>query len=125
MGFIDDFLEKYPNTDPLFIAIERLTLENDIAVFYDEYIDYLKQNGANEKVRANAKAVANENIGYVLGYYGGKTMKMWMDILPDVSHPIFGRYDSKISADDAFRAGVIRAEKGKKEAREYIKSKYG
>jgi len=122
-----DLLERLEKASPgrnfVFTAIETLKTPTEIKQFYQEYVDYLRQHGASEDIRANPEAVANDNIGYVLGYYNKETADKWFKVLPNVKHPIFGRDIFSISSEDALIAGQIAAEKGVEAARQYIEQK--
>jgi hypothetical protein len=79
-----------PSRNIVFTAIEQLRNPEEIKRFYREYVEYLRTRG-DEKVRETAKQVANENIGYVVVYYGEETSERWKSILEQINHPVFGR----------------------------------
>jgi hypothetical protein len=106
-----------PNRNLLFNAIETLKTPEEMRTFYREYVEYMRLNGNNEEIKANAERVAKENIGYVIGYYNEETGNRWMKALPEVYHPIFGRDIFKVTPDEAFRKGVELGEKMKREER--------
>ncbi len=87
---LEKLLKLEPKRNPVFTTIENLKKEEEIKQFYQEYICYLKEEGDKE-VRENAEKIANENIGYILGYYDKKTSYKWNMILENVRHPIFGK----------------------------------
>lgn len=51
---------------------------------YGEYIEDINKNGLG-------KEVAYSNIGYCIGYFDHETVKRWLDAIPDLRHPVFGR----------------------------------
>lgn len=88
---MERLFKSKPNRNAVFTAIEELEKEEEIKQFYQEYIEYLKEEGDTKEVRENAEGVANRNIGYILGYYDQKTSDKWNTILEKVYHPIFGK----------------------------------
>jgi len=91
MSLMEKLQEAKPDRNVVFTAVERLTDPTEMKQFYQEYVAYLRQHGDSEKVRANPESVANENIGYIVGYYDRETAERWMNTIPSVSHPIFGK----------------------------------
>lgn len=82
MNWADKMLEINPDRGPVFTAIDTLETEEDITRFHEDYRVYMKREGYDAQT-------ADDNIGYILGYYGEETKKLWYGIL-EVSHPIFG-----------------------------------
>ncbi len=71
-----------PKRNLVFTAIDKLSKPKDITQFHKEYREYMVDEGYTEKI-------ADQNIGYVLGYMGKETRSLWYGIL-DVEHPVFG-----------------------------------
>jgi len=117
---IEKLKKLKPGENFLFIAIQVLKAPEEIKMFYQEYVEYLRQYGDSEEIRANPETVANKNIGYVIGYYNKVTAGRWFDVLPDISHPIFGRDIFSASPEDAFKAGQIASQKKIAKAREFL-----
>jgi len=88
--FLEELSKKDPGRNMVFTAIETLKTSKDIKLFFDEYVQFLKDNGSEPKIREDARRVAESNIGYILGYYGGDEHALWYGVLQTVSHPIFG-----------------------------------
>lgn len=93
MSLIKELQDKKPDREVVFTAIENLTDKKQIKQFYSEYVAYLKQRIEREHIEKSPEIVADENIGYVLGYYDKKTADEWMETLPSVKHPVFGRFN--------------------------------
>jgi len=89
---LEQLRAKKPARNVVFTAIEELSAKKRIKQFYQEYVE------------ACGEAVAQMNIGYILGYYPSSTAKRWLDILPGVTHPIFGREIAR-GPNEAFAAG--------------------
>ena len=123
MSLIEKLKEAKPGQNVVFTAVETLKDPKEIKQFYSEYIDCLKKCGDSEEVRTNPEAVANRSIGYILGYYDKETVDRWMNILPGVSHPIFGRDIFSVSPEDAYQSGRIAGSQGREAARCYIEQK--
>ena len=62
-------------------------------------------NGDTLEIRTNAKKIAGENIGYILGYYENDKAKKWFDIIDLISHPFFGN-NMNINNEEAFNMGM-------------------
>ena len=120
MSLIEKLEQKAPKRNWVYTAVETLEEPRDIKQFYQEYICYLKHNGTSSEIKENAIDIANRNIGYILGYYGGEIVGRWMAVLPKVYHPIFGRSFSGISEEDVFKAGIIAGKEGIDNARRFI-----
>jgi hypothetical protein len=73
-----------PTRNICFTAVEQLTEETEMREFFAQYIEALAAAGHGREVAAG-------NIGYVVGYYSPETAERWMRVIPEVSHPIFGR----------------------------------
>ena len=90
-------------TDPkrhvAFIAIEQLKKREEIQEFYKEYIQLLKDSEVKDPEK-----IAQQNIGYIVGYYDKETADKWMKTLPNVSHPVFGKNIPFNDPDAAFQA---------------------
>ena len=123
MNLLERFEKAEPGRNPVFTAVETLRDPTEMRQFYQEYVGYLRQHGDTENVRANPEAVANSNIGYIVGYYDKKTADIWFEALPDVSHPILGRDIFSVSPEDAFKAGQISSQEGQESARRYIEQR--
>lgn len=82
MSLVKKMLEKRPEKNPVFTAIETLKDSEEIKQFHKEYREYMENEGYDNKV-------ADSNIGYILGYYDEDTKILWYNLL-DVKHPIFG-----------------------------------
>ncbi len=82
MSLVDKMFEKRPKKNPVHTAIETLTKPEEITRFHKDYRAYMEAEGSDAET-------ADQNIGYILGYYGEHTKKLWYGIL-DVNHPIFG-----------------------------------
>jgi len=89
---LEELKLKEPDRNIVFVAIDHLKDAEDIQQFYQEYCESITTE------------VANENIGYILGYYGKDTMRRWFEALPNVSHPFFGRRVD-VSPEEAFEMG--------------------
>jgi len=125
MTLLERLEKAKPGRHPVFTAVETLRGPTKMKQFYQEYVGYLRQHGDSESVRADPEAVANSNIGYIVGYYDKETADRWFEALPDVSHPIFGRDIFSVSPEDAFKAGQIASQEGQEGARRYIEQKRG
>lgn len=84
----DNLLEKLqaqnPKRNVAFTAVDQLKEEDQIRLFFQQYIDFLRSNGVEEP-----ESVAGINIGYVLGFgYSEETIARWR-MMP-VSSPYFG-----------------------------------
>jgi len=85
MATLLERLEKAsPGRNFVFTAIETLKTPTEIKQFYQEYVDYLRQHGASEEIRANPEAVANDNIRYLLERNNKETANRWFKVLPNV-----------------------------------------
>ena len=99
--------DKNPDRDPIFTAIDILKDPKEIKQFCNEYEEWMIDHG-DESIKGREREVTRSNIGYVLGYYDGETMKLWYSVLPDVSHPIFGSgfgRGKEITSEEAFEMG--------------------
>lgn len=94
---------KKPNRNVVFTAVEQLKDEAQIREFFQQYVEWLKSS-----VEQDPEAVARQNIGYVVGYYNKETADRWMKVLPDVSHPIFGKNIPWGDPKMAYDAGKTR-----------------
>jgi len=90
MQLIEKLQKEEPKRNIVFTAIEKLTNPKEIEQFYKEYVEYLRKRG-DQETRNNPEKVADENIGYILGYYSAETAQRWMEVLKSVRHPIFGK----------------------------------
>ena len=82
-------------------AMVELTDPEEIRQFMIEYADWLRwMNGGDEK----GEETAWRNVGYLIGYFNAEVRQRWLDALPNLSHPVFGR-DLNVSPDEAFQAG--------------------
>jgi hypothetical protein len=106
MRIIEHLKGKSPGRNIVFIAIEELKTPEEIKEFYEEYVELLRTQGDTEYVRENPEKVADENIGYVLGYYNQQTAELWMETLPSVHHPIFGRNIPFSEPEKAYYKGL-------------------
>jgi len=102
---VEKLQREEPERDVLFIAIGKLTDPKDITQFYQEYVEYLREKGADEETMNNPERVADGNIGYAVGYYSSETAHRWMEVLKSVSHPIFGRNIPFHDPKKAYEAG--------------------
>lgn len=76
--------------------------------FMQRYEAFLRDEAHDEAVRANAAAVAAENIGYLSGYCDGPTMDRIRAVF-DVAHPVFGSAPAgDIAPAVAFEVGRLR-----------------
>ena len=103
--------------NPVFTAIEKLKTPHDIQRFVKEYEDYLLKCG-EPSIRGREVDVARSNVGYILGYYGDETRKLWYGCLDNVNHPIFGSgfgRGKEVTPEEAFDIGVERGKKIKGE----------
>lgn len=123
MNLLQKLREAQPKKSVIFTALETLKDSLEIRQFYQEYSEYLKRYGNSKRVRVNSVAVANSNIGYAIGYYDESTADRWFGVLPDISHPIFGRDIFSVSLEDAYKAGQIMGRKGEESAKRYIKQR--
>lgn len=83
-------------------AIDLITDIHEMRQFLkelEELYEEIRQDGRGAET-------ARENLGYMLYYYGKDTRHPWLDALPNVSHPFFGRTDP--TPDEAFKHGVER-----------------
>lgn len=111
-GSLIDRLKKVaPNKDVLFTAISQLESPPEIRQFRNEYEEHLRTHGKSKEVRLNAAEVANDNIGYALGYYDEKTSTRWLSILEEVSHPLFGRKIPYNNPGPAYELGKLGVKK--------------
>lgn len=76
-----------PDVPDVLKAIEELTDPQEIAHFFQEYVAYLRDWGANEKVRNDPEGTATRNVGYTLGYYKPRIRSRWRDALPSLPMP--------------------------------------
>ena len=117
-------LEKLEKTNPkrnvVFTAVETLTDPTEMKQFYSEYVAHLKENGDSEEVRQDPESVANSNIGYIVRYYNRETADRWMNTIPSVSHPIFGKDIFSVTPEQAFNAGKLASTEGTEKAKDYI-----
>ena len=120
MSLIQKLEEAKPKRNVVFTAVETLTDPKQMRQFYDEYVAHLKQHGDSDQVRQNPESVANSNIGYIVGYYDKETADRWMQAIPSVSHPIFGKDIFSVTPEQAFNAGKLAGTEGTEKAREYI-----
>lgn len=90
---IEQLKAKEPDRDFVFIAIEELKMIWEIKQFYNEYCRWMEKNfKPEESLRGiTCKQCADQNIGYILGYYDSDTRKLWNSVLNTINHPIFGR----------------------------------
>jgi len=73
---------KNPDRNVAFIAIEELTEPKEIKRFYKEYIEWLSV------ATKNPSDMANQNLGYILAYYGDDTNRIWRHTIPEIYHPV-------------------------------------
>ena len=97
-------IEKLKQIEPkrnfIFTAIEQLKTAEEIKIFYRELIKFYG-NLKEVEIDSTPEGLANNNIGYILGYYSSKEQKLWFGALSDISHPFFGRrLSSEISQTD-------------------------
>ena len=123
MSLMEKLQEAKSDRNVVFTAVEQLTDPTEMKQFYQEYVAHLRQNGDSAEVRANPESVANSNIGYIVGYYDKETADRWMNTIPSVSHPIFGKNVFSVAPEDAFKAGQLAATEGTEKARQYIEGK--
>lgn len=71
------------------------------------------------KIYKERNSHAEENLGYMCGYYGKETSDRIRKLFK-VSHPIFGN-KTEVDPMVAFKAGQIAATKGVKAARNFAK----
>lgn len=59
----------------------------------EEMRQFLNDYAAQLKVEAeeDPKQIAGREIGYALGYISEDASKRWMEAVPEVSHPAFGK----------------------------------
>lgn len=55
---------------------------------------------------AEARAIQLSNIGYFFGYLGPDQRAHAMEVWPEASHPIFGRFEHPPSPEQALAAGM-------------------
>lgn len=84
MRIIDKLQRLNPARNVAFIAIETLVEPQEVRQFFNEYVEVFR-----EKYGDQAEAVAQSNIGYIVGYYNEETANRWRDIT-GATHPIFG-----------------------------------
>lgn len=80
---IEVLRSKNPQRDVLFTAFDTLKTEQDIQIFFPQYVQSLRNS-------ADPQAVALENIGWLFGYYNDTTIALWRRALPQlILHPLF------------------------------------
>lgn len=85
-----------------FDRIDRAKTVDDVKQAWAEILEQCEKDGVPE-------STARHNLGYILGYFGDETQKLWYGALPDVSHPIFGPSFGRggnPTPEEAFNAGV-------------------
>jgi hypothetical protein len=110
--------DKDPKRNVVFTAIDMLTDPDEIRQFIKEYEDWMLKN-ADGTAKGKGVETARKNVGYILGYYGDETQKLWYSALPDVSHPIFGHgfgRGKNPTPEEAFKIGVKLGKRMRKEA---------
>ena len=120
MSLLQKLEKAKPGRNVVFTAVENLTDPTQMRQFYNEYVGYLRQHGNSEQIRQNPESVANNNIGYIVGYYDKETADRWMKAIPSVSHPIFGKDIFSVTPEQAFNAGKLTGTEGTEKAKEYI-----
>lgn len=100
-----------PDKNVLFTAISQLKSPDEILSFRQEYEEHLRTHGDTEEVRLNAAEVANENIGYAVGYYDQETSTRWLSVLKEVNHPIFGRKIPYANPESGYELGKLGVKK--------------
>ena len=116
MNLVENMREIDPKRNPVFVAIDTLKDPDDIRRFVSEYESWMVQN--DETVRGREHEIACSNIGYILGYYGDETQRLWYGNLPDVVHPVFGAGFGRgktITTEEAFNMGMEQGKKMKGE----------
>ena len=105
-----------PGRNIVFTAVETIKDEAEMADFFVDYVGWLSEHGNTQEIRDNAKKIAGENVGYILGYYDKETAKRWHSIIELITHPVFGR-NTDVTAEEAFNMGVQLGEKMRKDSR--------
>jgi len=114
MNLVEDMRKIDSKRNPVFVAIDNLKNPDDIQRFASDYESWMVQN--DETVRGREHEIACSNIGYILGYYGDETQKLWYGNLPDVSHPVFGSgfgRGKEVTLEEAFAKGIELGKKWK------------
>jgi hypothetical protein len=81
-------LKIAPFRDIASTAVEHLKDPTEIQAFYREYIAWL---GTPPGAVSDPEASANTNIGFWIGAFNRKIADVWLDTLPDISHPEYDR----------------------------------
>ena len=85
-------------------ALCKLGTEQDAREFWDAYVAFLNRPTARLS-GGTPESVAAANIGYLMGYYGPEERQRVYGLFPQASHPIFGRFETEPSAEQALEAG--------------------
>ena len=94
MNIIERLRKAEPDRNVVFTAIDKLKTDQEIIEFYNEY----KETNQH----------ADQNIGYILGYYEAKTVNRWFRLLDEIHHPVFGYEFGRgyePSPEEAFQIG--------------------
>lgn len=85
-------------------ALCSLKTEQDASEFWDAYVEFLSRPTA-KLGGLSPSDVASANIGYLMGYYDREARQRVYGLFPQASHPIFGRFESEPTPEQALEAG--------------------
>lgn len=95
------------NSENLMQQIELVTNKDQASQVKRGYIKYLEY--VNNISKTEATELANNNLGYLFGYYSEEQRSRFEDIF-DCVHPIFGSVrDHKWAVEELFLKGVEMA----------------
>ena len=96
--------------------IDKAETDDEIRVAYGEILQYEREIESYPDFEGgsfSAEERVRQNLGYILGYYSSETYQRWYALLPEVSHPIFGKSFGRgytPTVDEALEAGRKMAE---------------
>lgn len=85
-NLFEQMREIDPNRHAVFNAIDKLKTPEEMRQFLSDYAAQLKVEAEEDP-----KQIAGREIGYALGYISEDASKRWMEAVPEVSHPAFGK----------------------------------
>ena len=85
-------------------ALQGLRDEASAADFWRAYVEFLSRPTAR-LARSTPQEAASSNIGYMTGYWGPEERQRVLALFPQAQHPIFGRFETEPTAEQALEAG--------------------
>jgi hypothetical protein len=91
-----------PNRDPVVNAIRTLESEEEIRLFVEGYVEWMKEAG-DLKARENPRATCLANVEFLLGHFGynSEVHKKWTKAVPELKSYTVGQMVGVTYTDSA------------------------